>query len=136
MKKWIFLFGLGGLILWWKRHDLIPAAPVEPGPAPRFRTSADRGSAPVTELRPAQRADADADDEAEAPTDAEAADGTTADDLQRVKGIGPVYAGRLAEKGITSFAALAAADSSTVAAALDVAEEAVDDWKQQAAELA
>jgi predicted flap endonuclease-1-like 5' DNA nuclease len=56
-------------------------------------------------------------------------------DLQRIKGIGPVYSGKLEELGITTFSALIGADSSTVAAQLDVSVESVVDWKTQATEF-
>ena len=125
MKKLgaLLLVGAAGLILWWKRHDLIPPQSVDQGPAPRFRTSAPPAttaeSAPVTSDRDTERPGPASDD-----------------DLQRVKGIGPVYAGRLADEGITTFAGLINADSNAIADALDVVAEAVDDWKQQAADLA
>jgi predicted flap endonuclease-1-like 5' DNA nuclease len=48
--------------------------------------------------------------EAEAPAVAEKAGAVVADKLTRIKGIGPQFAARLAAGGITSFAALAAAD--------------------------
>ena len=56
-----------------------------------------------------------------------------ADDLAEVWGIGPVYRGRLAEAGITTFAALAAAPPAAVAAATGVPEERAADWIAQAA---
>ena len=66
-----------------------------------------------------------------APTDP-AAD---ADDLSEVKGIGPVYAGRLEEAGITTFAALAAATPERIADVAQVTEERAGDWRSQAAAL-
>ncbi|MBT8212351.1 MAG: helix-hairpin-helix domain-containing protein, partial [Acidimicrobiia bacterium] len=50
----------------------------------------------------------------------------------KVKGIGPVYAGKLADHGITTFVGLAAADATTIAEALDVSPEQVADWSNQA----
>ena len=54
------------------------------------------------------------------------------DDLTEVKGIGPVYKARLSEMGITTFAALEAADPSAVAEQLEVAGDQVNDWISQA----
>jgi len=59
----------------------------------------------------------------------------SADDLAEVWGIGPVYRGRLAEAGITTFAALAAADPAAVVAATGVPEERAAHWIAQAAAL-
>lgn len=56
-----------------------------------------------------------------------------ADDLAEVWGIGPVFRGRLADAGITTFAALAASDPAVVAAAAAVPEERAADWISQAA---
>ena len=61
--------------------------------------------------------------------------GTDGDDLQKVKGIGPVYEARLHEIGIASFAALIGADSAEVAAKLEVQADAVVGWKTQATEF-
>jgi predicted flap endonuclease-1-like 5' DNA nuclease len=58
------------------------------------------------------------------------------DDLSEVNGIGPVYRARLAEAGIDSFAALAAADPALVAEAADTSESRAADWIEQAAALA
>lgn len=58
------------------------------------------------------------------------------DDLTRVNGIGPVYAKKLAELGITSFAMLAAAEADELAARGDLARDRVADWIDKAAELA
>ncbi len=58
----------------------------------------------------------------------------TADDLTEVKGIGPVYAARLHELGITSFRALAEVDASSVADSLGVSAETAAGWAKQAQE--
>lgn len=56
-----------------------------------------------------------------------------ADDLTEVKGIGPVYAERLVDAGITSFAELANADVAAVAGAAGVSESTAGSWLEQAA---
>jgi predicted flap endonuclease-1-like 5' DNA nuclease len=56
----------------------------------------------------------------------------TADDLRRIKGIGPVYAGRLGDLGVDTFSGLIAADSEQLAADLDVSVASVVEWKTQA----
>lgn len=55
------------------------------------------------------------------------------DDLTKVKGIGPVYAERLVEAGITSFAELAKADVAAVAGTAGVSESTAGSWLEQAA---
>lgn len=57
------------------------------------------------------------------------------DDLTMVKGIGPVYAERLTEAGITSFAALASADTTTVSEAAGISESTAASWMEQATSL-
>jgi predicted flap endonuclease-1-like 5' DNA nuclease len=63
-------------------------------------------------------------------------DSVAEDDLTDVKGIGPVYAERLAEAGVTTFAELAAADLAVVADAAGVSESTATSWIEQAAALA
>ncbi len=60
---------------------------------------------------------------------------TTTDDLTAVKGIGPVYAERLVEAGITSFAELVSADATAVSAAAGVSASTATSWMEQAAAL-
>jgi len=67
------------------------------------------------------------------PTPVPAARLAAADDLAEVWGIGPVFRGRLAAAGISTFAALAASDPALVAAATGVPEERAADWIAQAA---
>ena len=54
------------------------------------------------------------------------------DDLTSIKGIGPVYAGRLAELGVRSFQALSEQDPATTAKRLGTTQQAVTDWVAQA----
>ena len=65
-----------------------------------------------------------------------ASDAGAGDDLEAVKGIGPVYAARLAEHGISTFARLAAADAADLSDRLDVRVERIADWIDQAQALA
>jgi predicted flap endonuclease-1-like 5' DNA nuclease len=53
------------------------------------------------------------------------------DDLTEIKGIGPKYAQQLADLGMTSFAALAAADPEQLSSDFE-ARAQVDDWITQA----
>jgi predicted flap endonuclease-1-like 5' DNA nuclease len=57
-------------------------------------------------------------------------------DLTVIKGIGPVYAGRLAECGIDGLEALAAADPAAVADRIDVPATRVEEWVAAARALA
>lgn len=50
------------------------------------------------------------------------------DDLTEINGIGPVFASRLVEAGITTFAGLAAADVSTVVDATGISDAKAADW--------
>jgi large subunit ribosomal protein L21 len=69
------------------------------------------------------------------PPGARPAAAPAADDLAEVWGIGPIYRHRLAEAGVTTFAALAAAAPAAVAAATGVPEERAAGWIAQAAAL-
>lgn len=111
--KILVVLAIWAAVTWRFRENLLPVPTPETGPVP-----------PIRHPRPAARGPA-------APT-AESA----GDDLTEVKGVGPVYQGRLTEMGITTFADLAGADADAVAEQLDVAVTAVDDWKRQAGELA
>lgn len=54
------------------------------------------------------------------------------DDLTQVRGIGPVYAGRLRDLGIATFAALESTDTEVLAGNLDVPPAMVANWQNQA----
>lgn len=56
----------------------------------------------------------------------------TTNDVRAVKGIGPVFAGRLAEAGITNVAQLASARPERVAAAAEVALSRAAGWVEAA----
>ena len=57
------------------------------------------------------------------------------DDLTRIPGIGPVFARRLMEAGIATFAQLAAAEPGTVAEVTNVPTPRVEGWIQESAHL-
>jgi predicted flap endonuclease-1-like 5' DNA nuclease len=57
------------------------------------------------------------------------------DDLTTVKGIGPVYAERLVEAGIASFAGIVSSDAAAVSEAAGVSESTATSWMEQAANL-
>lgn len=62
-----------------------------------------------------------------------------ADDLAKIKGIGPVAAGQLSEQGLTTFAQLAAlseADVAKIDEAMPFSAEQISDWREQAKALA
>lgn len=58
---------------------------------------------------------------------------TQSEDLTAVKGIGPVYAERLAEAGITSFAELVDSDAAALSEAAGVSESTATSWMEQVA---
>jgi predicted flap endonuclease-1-like 5' DNA nuclease len=123
MKKFLRFVLLAAIVVgmvWATRDRMLPKpTPPEQEPPPfRQPPPSPTADAPVDETPPAAS-------EPESTPD-------TPDDLQRVKGIGPVYEGRLHEIGITTFAALIGADSAAVAEKLDVSVESVVDWKTQA----
>ncbi len=94
-------------VVWLLRHRLVPASETTLDP-PRY---------PVAPPSP--------------PAGAAAAD-----DLEAIKGIGPVYAARLAESGVATFATLAAADAGDLANELDLRAEQTAAWIDQARGLA
>lgn len=106
LLRFVLTVGFVLAVLWVVRNRLVPPPERPMASPPPFRPAPPPDSRPV------------------------------ADDLTRVKGIGPVYSARLVEIGVTSFAALAAADADEVAARLEVPEASVIDWKAQAADLA
>ncbi|WP_274423252.1 50S ribosomal protein L21 [Chelativorans sp. YIM 93263] len=62
-----------------------------------------------------------------------------ADDLTKLKGVGPVAAGQLKEQGITTFAQVAALTDEDVARideAMPFSADQINDWREQAKELA
>lgn len=62
-----------------------------------------------------------------------------ADDLTKIKGIGPVAAGQLAEQGIRTFAQVAALsdeDIGRIDEAMPFSSDQIRDWREQAKEIA
>lgn len=110
MKKALRFIGvLAGLgtVIWVMRDRFISLAlPREPSP-PAFRVAPHQP--PVEPPAPQQD-----------------------DDLTIVKGVGPVYAARLNDAGITSLAGLAKADAEAVSAMIDVATGRISDWITEA----
>ena len=64
--------------------------------------------------------------------DAASAAAASTEPVETIKGIGPAYAGRLEEFGITTVDGLAAADAVEVADGIDVSESRVSDWVERA----
>ena len=109
-----FVAGVAALI-WAMRDRFISLAlPREPQP-PAFRHPDDHPHVPHREHQE--------------PQDSVAQPG---DDLKLIKGIGPVFASKLADLGIESFVDLAAASASVIASDLDTAESRATDWIEQA----
>ena len=109
-------------IVWMLRDRLVPAPEPSHDAPPQYRVAPPPPPPPPA---PDETAVAEA-------VAAEAVE----DDLEAIKGVGPVYAARLAEAGITSFAGLAAADAGQLAEHVDVRAEQVADWIDQARGLA
>lgn len=59
----------------------------------------------------------------------------TQDDLTVILGIGPTYAARLADAGVTGFADLASRTAGELADEIDIAETKVAEWIREAASL-
>lgn len=108
MKKVFRFFGvLAGLgtVIWVMRDRFISLAlPREPEP-PTFRVAPH----PPSEDEPSPK-----------------------DDLTIIKGVGPVYAARLEDAGVTGLAGLSAADGETLAKLIDVSTDRVNGWIEEA----
>lgn len=107
--RFLTFAGIAAGVTWWFRERLIPPPPTPLDHPPHFRT---------------------------APHPPEEPEPVRSDDLAEIKGIGPVYRERLADQGITSFAQLARAEPVELAEAIDVAVTQLDDWQEQARDLA
>ncbi len=135
MKKLLLALltvGALGAVAWLTRDRLLPPPAASTEPPSRFRagsggavadTSTSNGSRSTPQMRVITG-------HAEATPPVE----PTPDDLEEINGIGPVYAQRLADEGLTTFHALAAADPADTALRIDVTESMVSDWVDQAKE--
>lgn len=110
------------------RNRLLPPPVLEPAPA-RIHGS------PATPERAATAAAPAKPTAAEARQPAVDTPHQAADDLTIIAGIGPVFYSRLNDNGITTFAALAAADPERAGTAVGARPEAVADWIEQARRL-
>ncbi|MEE8330221.1 MAG: helix-hairpin-helix domain-containing protein [Acidimicrobiia bacterium] len=92
-------------------RDKLVRIPEDPTPPPHFKADSPNGetTAPVKATR-----------------------AMLGDDLTEINGIGPAYSKRLADAGITTFAELIAADVAATAEAVDVSEDQVAGWADQA----
>ncbi|MBW3096696.1 50S ribosomal protein L21 [Pseudohoeflea coraliihabitans] len=96
----------------------------------------------ASETKPAETApktETKSEAKTETKSAAKSADKGKGDDLTKVKGIGPVAAGQLADHGITSFAQLAALSDDEIAkidADLPFSADQITDWRDQAKQLA
>ncbi|MCP3974094.1 MAG: hypothetical protein GY720_06330 [bacterium] len=120
MKKFFKLITLVALVVgitWVLRDQLLPGPETPTSHPPAFR---DPPSSPQQSPQ--------------APPTAEPSIDT--DDLTEVNGIGPVYAKKLAELGLSSFRELAASDADDLATRSEIARDRIADWIEKAADLA
>jgi len=129
------LLGVGSVVAglatvaWAIRDKLLPAPSIPEEPPPRFRTPGEDAPRPATAPEGGDRTPAAGAPTPESTEPAPASD----DDLTAITGIGPVYRERLEVAGITSFAALAAAEPDDVARAARVSTDTAAGWIEQAA---
>ncbi|MFW2339308.1 MAG: hypothetical protein ACN4GK_04600 [Acidimicrobiia bacterium] len=119
----ILSFAAGVAALIWAMRDrfISLALPREPQP-PAFRHPEDHPNVPHRPHQPPHF-------QPEVPTT-----DNKPDDLQEIKGIGPVFAAGLADMGITTFGDLSESKVADVAAKLETAESRVADWIGQASQ--
>lgn len=102
-----------GVAAWALKDKLLPAPEIHDEAPPRFReVDASHAKDDVVE---------------DAPTEVDADD-----DLTSINGIGPVTAGKLAEAGILTFAALAASDADAVGDIAGTSQGAAAKWIEAA----
>jgi predicted flap endonuclease-1-like 5' DNA nuclease len=114
------LIALATAIVWLTREHLLPTPRVSHEPPPHYRSTPpppDEEAAPPEEATQAMR---------------EQTPRATPDDLTAIKGIGPVFAARFEEMGVTSFGELAEQDPQAVADAVGTSTQAARDWITQA----
>ncbi len=119
-------------IVYLLRDRLVPAPHEPTAEPPRFRVAPE----PEPAAQPVAAAEPAAASEPATEPAAAAVTGTTGHhDLTEIKGIGPVYFGRLVEAGITTLDGLASARPGEVAEWAGVTEDAAADWIAQAKDL-
>ena len=119
LLRFLLFAAVVAAVVWATREQMLPKPPPPDHHPPPFRKPPESAPAPSATAEPAPTPPSD----------------TGSDDLQRVKGIGPVYEGKLHALGIRSFGELVGADSDKVASDLDVQVATVVDWKTQATEF-
>ena len=119
LLRFLLLAVVVAAFVWATRERMLPKPPPPDHHPPPFR----KPSEPRTE--PA----------ASPATEAPEPELSSPDELQKVKGIGPVYESKLLDLGIRTFAQLVGADSDHIAAELEVQVATVVDWKTQATEF-
>jgi hypothetical protein len=119
LLRFLLLAAVVAAVVWATRERMLPKPPPPDHHPPPFRKPSQPGTEPTV---------------ATASDDRKPAPGTP-DELQRVKGIGPVYEGKLLDLGIRTFSQLVGSDSDHIAAELDVQVVTVVDWKTQATEF-
>jgi predicted flap endonuclease-1-like 5' DNA nuclease len=127
LLRLLLLIAVIAAVVWATRERMLPKPAPPTAHPPPFRHPPESGASPPSTATTGSAAPA-------AQPEATAALVET-DDLQRVKGIGPVYETKLHKAGITSFVQLVAADSAQIAEQLDVQVVTVVDWKTQASEF-
>ena len=125
-----------------KKADAKPAAKAEAAPAAEVKEEAPKKAAPKKAAAPKEEAPKAEKPAAEkkAPAKKAAPKAEANDDLTQLKGVGPAYAKKLNEAGITSFAQVAALTPEGVAELEEKLNAAGrverDGWIEQAKELA
>jgi len=94
---------------------------------------ADRAAEPAEAAGTAAGGEEADDDDDDHDDDASGGDAAAEpDDLTEIKGVGPAYAERLEDAGVTTFAGLAEADPEELAAATDLSPKRVGRWVDRA----
>ena len=129
LVKFLVVVAILAVIAHKVREHLVPAPQEPSAEPPRFRVAPETSDEPV-----AAEGEGDTGDAGASAADEGEPTGHVAD-LTEVKGIGPVYFGRLVEAGITTLEGLAGASAADVAGWAEVSEDAAADWIDQARQL-
>jgi len=137
--KLLILAAVIAAIVYFLRSRLVPAPEPPVTEPPRFRVAPHEPAHDAPEPAdpvPARATDAEVEADAETDTAAEADTAATpagsGDDLTEINGIGPVFAMRLEDHGITTFAQIAAADADGLAALVDARPDQTAHWIEEA----